>query len=579
MFSDFILGGGGFIMKKKFLCLALCLLMIVASFAGCEEKGRDEVMNDMGEETSVGAVTLNMYLLAESEVSPEQELLVENAVNDIVNAHKIRLDLKYLTADKYYSVIDANLERMKTYYANKEHLSKETEAPVYTDENGLPATYYPPNEEFQVDIFYFSGYDRYLKYSKAGYLANFNETLVSSASTLKGNISSILYENVKNVNGQYDMMPINKEVGEYTYMLVNKDVLAKSQYRASDIASPVSENCRDLLNMVDTYFKDYVPFYSSEGILALDDVKFFGLDNNGFATEDFSLLAGTYDSAWNKGAQNAYPELGALNATKDNGKGTAIDQIKILKDYEFNGYYAEENEADKPFAVGYVKGGLEVLDKYGEDYEITVISKPTLTTEALYNGVLAISKQTKSLSQSAKILSELYTNEELINLLAHGVEGENYVWKNSDVLDENDNPYRVIEKQDKDPRYIYNMDPNKIGNTAMVYPTVNDDPTRAQKILDQNADAKADLLLGFSFYGSGASLTGVPKLNEYSAEALKLITEAKNAEELDTAIAAIGAMMENAEVKAALEDVDGSLAKVYNKWLTDSKIIVVETPA
>lgn len=192
---------------------------------------------------------------------------------------------------------------------------------------------------------------------------------------------------------------------------------------------------------------------------------------------------------------------------------------------------------------------------------------------------MAISKQTKSLSQSAKILSELYTNEELINLLAHGVEGENYVWKNSDVLDENDNPYRVIEKQDKDPRYIYNMDPNKIGNTAMVYPTVNDDPTRAQKILDQNADAKADLLLGFSFYGSGASLTGVPKLNEYSAEALKLITEAKNAEELDTAIAAIGAMMENAEVKAALEDVDGSLAKVYNKWLTDSKIIVVETPA
>ena len=58
-------------------------------------------------------------------------------------------------------------------------------------------------------------------------------------------------------------MPTNTLVGEYTYMLVNKDVLSRSQYKASDIVSPVSANCQDLLSMVDSYFTDYVPFYSS----------------------------------------------------------------------------------------------------------------------------------------------------------------------------------------------------------------------------------------------------------------------------------------------------------------------------
>ena len=102
-------------MKKKILCLALCVLMIVASFVGCAEKSRDELMNQIGEETSKGAVTLTMYILAEDKVSAEQELLVENAVNDIVDSYKIKLDLKYFTEDEYYTTLEKNLARMKTY--------------------------------------------------------------------------------------------------------------------------------------------------------------------------------------------------------------------------------------------------------------------------------------------------------------------------------------------------------------------------------------------------------------------------------------------------------------------------------
>ena len=560
-------------MKKRILSLALCALMIIASFVGCAEKSKEEVMNDIGAKTSEGAVTLTMYILAEDKVSAEQELLVENAVNDIVNSYKIKLDLKYFTEDEYYTTLEKNLAKMKEYYASKDK-AKETETPVYTDDNGLPTTYYPPTEEFQVDLFYFSGYERYKKYEAAGYLGDFTSQLINNASPLKGGISSILYENVKTINGKYDMMPVNGEVGEYTYMLVNKSVLSSTQYKAEDIASLTSDECADLLSLVKGYYPDYVPLYSTEGVLSFENVKFFGSDAKGYASNDFSIIAGTYDSKWTYGKQNAYPAMGTLNASVDNGNGTVAAQIKTLKSYDFNGYYATEADADKPFAVGYIKGGLEVIDEYSDDYEVMVVEAPKLTTEAFYENAIAIAAKTSSMPSSSKILAELYTNEELINILAHGVEGENYVWTNSNVLDKNDQPYRVIQKQNKDDRYIYNIDPYKIGNTAEVYSTVDDDPARSERILAQNGDAKLDLLFGYSLYGQSAHISAMAKVAELSKPIYDKIVAAKNAEELDAALAELDTVAASEEVKAIFAD--GGVSAYYTKWLTNSKIIVTE---
>ena len=567
-------------MKKKILCLALCALMIAACFIGCGDKSKEELMNQIGEETSKGAVTLTMYILAEDKVSEIQEALVEDAVNEIVDHYNIKLDLKYFTKDKYYTTLEKNLAKMKTYYDNKENLNKETEAPVYTDDNGLPTTYYPPNEEFQVDIFYFSGYDKYKKYTDAKYLADFSPEIINNASTLKSGISSVLYENVKFVNGKYDMMPINAEVGEYTYMLINKKVLDSTNYAASQITSLTSKECADLLSMVKKYYPEYVPLYSSEGVITFENVKFFGTDASGIASDDFSLLAGTYNGSWTYGKANEYPAMSGVSKVENNGSGTVIDQIKVFKEYEFNGYYATEEEADKPFAVGYVKGGFDVIEKYGEDYEVVVLDTPTLTTDEFYEGVYAISSKTKSLSASARVLAELYTNEKLINILAHGIEGQNYIWKNSEILDKNDNPYRVIQKQAKDDRYVYNIDPYKLANVAYIYPTVDDDPARSEKILEQNSDAKSDLTLGFTLYGAtvkegkkdvAIDLSPMAKIAEKSKTVYDKILAAKDKTELDAAIAEIDTMLESEEVKAVLE---GKIAAYYMKWLTEKKIYV-----
>ena len=554
-------------MKKKILCLALCVVMVASLLVGCGEKNRDEVMNKIGKDTSDGAVTLTMQILAEDAVSKEQETLVENAVNDIFDTYNIKLDLKYYTAENYYKVLEENFKTMKEFYkGNKEGIAtRAPEEPVYTDaNNGLPITYYPPNEEFQVDLFYFSGYDRYLQYKKNGYLQDFSGRLIDSASKLKGGISSILYEGVKTVNEKYDMMPVNAPVGEYTYMLVNKDILNSTQTSINEITSPVSDKCAELLDMVSTYYPAYTPFYSSEGVLAFDDIEFFGIDGKGFDNGEFSLVAGAYDSDWTYGSADAYPPM-------DKMPDALKDQIKRLKGYEFKGYYTNEDEA-APFAVGYIKGGVEVVEKYSDEYEITVIEAPKLTTEALYENAMAISAFTTDATQSARVLAELYSNEELINILVNGIEGENYIWTTSDVLDENDNPYKVIEKQVKDEKYIYNIDPYKIGNVAKVYPTVDDDPARAQKIFDQNADAKADLTLGFSFYGSDISLAPMKKAAELSADVKAKLLAAKDEAELDAVLAYMDELAEDEDIKKIF-DGDKTASSYYTSWLKKKKII------
>ena len=143
-------------MKKRVFCLLLSALMLAFCFVGCAEKDRSEVMEKIGQEASEGAVRLAMYLVSEKHVSAEQEKLMEEAVNAITEKEfKVRMDLKYFTPEEYYAKLEADLAEQKRFFEN-EGVGKKDEEPVYVDENGLPQTWYPSIEEFQVDIFYFS---------------------------------------------------------------------------------------------------------------------------------------------------------------------------------------------------------------------------------------------------------------------------------------------------------------------------------------------------------------------------------------------------------------------------------------
>lgn len=574
-------------MKKKILCLALCLIMIFASLVGCTEENRAQIMNKIGKDASNGALTVTMALLAEKAVSAEQEALVEAAINEYMSSYGIKLDIKYYTADKYYEKVETDLQTMLDEAAKKkaelesnrknpnatQKATETDEEYIYTNENGQPQIVYPENEEYHVDIFYFSGYDRYLKYKQAGYLADFSTQLKdTNASQIKYGVSSILYEGAKALNSNYNMMPCNTLVGEYTCLLLNKDILKSTNYSSGDIKNLMTDKCADLLSLVKNYYPSYVPLYSSEGPLSFNGVKFFGVDENGFASDEFSLLAGTYDYSWKNGVEGQAPDLSQVTDTLDCGNGTVQDQIIKLKNYEFNGYYGTEADADKPFAVGYVKGDISLFEKYRDDYEIVVLENPKLETEDVYENAFAISSHTKNLPKTALVLSEIYKNEKVVNILAHGIEGVNYNWVDSEERDEETYEfYKVIEPvvyDEETKAFEYYMDPDKIGNSVAVYPTVNDNPIKVENMRKQNYEASYALTFGFYTYDKDYTQS-LKNIIKDSKSAYDLILNAKNAEELDAAFVTIGKYLNKTDCKSLLSTdttVKESILTPYNTW-------------
>ena len=248
-----------------------------------------------------------------------------------------------------------------------------------------------------------------------------------TSQAVKHGVSYVYYDAVKKLNSNYDMMPCNTQVGEYTYLLLNKEVLESANYTVEMVGKLESADLVSFMNFVKENYTEYAPFYSNQQ---------------------------TLPAAFN----------GFTSATDKNAK----------------------------FAVGYVKGDIAIQDEYAAlGYEVVVLEKPVLETADVYENVFAISSYTKQIAKTYLVMYELYTNENIINLLAHGVEGTNYVWTNSTERDPDNGYefYKVVEPITDDPKHVYVMDASKIGNSARVYPTIADNPRRVQNILNQNSEA------------------------------------------------------------------------------------------
>ncbi len=547
-------------MKKRFLCLLLAALMMLLCFAGCAEDTRDEVMAGIGEEASKDAVTLSMYLMAEQPVSAAQEALMEEKVNEITKKKfNIAIDLRYFTPDEYYIELENDLQEMKAFYDGGAE-GQIVDDPVYVDENGLPAVFYPSIEEFDVDIFYFAGCDKYALYKDSGYLADLKEQVESSSKALKAVINNTLFSSFRDVTGGTFAIPTNRAIGEYTYMLLNKNALEKTHYAPEAFTSLTCDNAQDMLKLIDEHYSDeFVPLYSATGELDVLGVQYLGCDENGMLTNNFSILGGTYNTMWKPGAVNSFPSVGGITSSVDSGYYNFTNQVNILKDYEFSGYYAGEGEESKPFAVGYVKGNEQDIAQYRDEYEVVVVKYPTLETEDLYESMFAISSYSNSLAGSAEVLTFLNTDTDFRNLLLYGVEGENYTWVDSDYIDNEGNPYSVVSRNTKDPEKIYVMDALKTGNVALAYDELGQDPVENANIFNHNADLRKDLILGFSYFDSlrngklsSENYGKLVSLDTQAAVIYSSMVAAKDKTELDAAIASLNQLIASDDMTAII---------------------------
>ena len=527
-------------MNKRIISLLLALVMIAACFAGCAKKTDEEAIADTNEAASENAITLAMYLLAEKEVSAEQEKKIEEAVNKITNAKfKIKLDLFYYTEEEYYEALENSFKARLEAEANdliKPPSDEENKEDVMIkDELGVSHILYPTIDSFQVDIFYVGGYEQFIKYMDFAYnddgdtalmYSKIDDQIKGSAKVLEDSISPNLLSYMKSMNNGTYALPTNTDIGEYTYLLINKDVLEKTRYNTtSGLAQFTSLTCaatRSVLSQVATSYKQYVPLYSclGEDGLAVSGIKYWGVDENGVPTTEFSALGSAYSTSALYGTTASY--MSSMDNIMSNS--SFVSQLTYLKQYKSYGYFGTEKDLeDGKVAVAYMKGTADIPVKYADNYEAVIIENPTLTTEDVYSNMFAVSSYTSSVKRSMDILAYLNTDVTFRNLILYGIEGENYQLVESDYVDENGDPYMVVRRLNDD----YMMDVAKTGNTFKAYVLEGEDPSLVEFYKIQNNSMKVDLTMGFHYEWQDYTVSAeyLQELRELSARIYQKIAE------------------------------------------------------
>ena len=268
-------------MNKKLLCLTLSILMLLACvFTSCSTAKDPE---ETGDEVDNSAKTIVMWVITENETTPEAEELVNEAFTKITKAKfKTNVVIKFCTEDEYYEKLEAAIETQQYDILMQEQAAKElrkylklhkgekdndeltkdfyveypeyakyaeveeeeddedgdetTEEETFVNEYGIAEIKYPEPKENQVDILYISGYNRYYDYYEKEWLASLNEELSTSSKKLNDYISTSLINGVQIEGGVY-AIPNNVEIGEYTYMMIDKALFDKYYQKIDKVQS------------------------------------------------------------------------------------------------------------------------------------------------------------------------------------------------------------------------------------------------------------------------------------------------------------------------------------------------------
>ena len=460
-------------MKKRLLSMLVCAFILVPVFlTGCSDT--DETLTV--EQTKASAITLTLYSIVEDGTTETAVKAVQNALNDItentLNTHVI---LKFYTASEYEKVLNDKINEIQADMDLQQRLKDAAEvarkaartagysvasktettaaagtgdetgaANVKADETqineyGIADTVYPDEIDGQMDIFLINSAELYTDLIDKGVLSALEGELSGNSKKLNNYIYPSLL-NSASVNGHTYAIPNNHMVGEYTFMLVNKAVASKYGYSASSL-----ETAADLY---DSGFISSVA--SGEGggtVLMLNDPE-CTID---YATGEEGLL-GTYVTVPMSTTITSYPPEIVF------GIPTYQSILCMKNEYKDSIVYGEMNDySDRTVATAFLSGSYADMQKYEDDYYVSVVKAPTYTMDDVCKSMYGVSAYSVDVSRSMEIISLLTTEPDVVNLLAYGVENVNYIKRDSSDFVE------LLSKEDSGENY-YRMNPDYAGN-------------------------------------------------------------------------------------------------------------------
>ncbi len=136
-----------------------------------------------------------------------------------------------------------------------------TEAETIIDSYGIQQLKYPDPEDNQVDIICVCGYDKYMEYVSKGWLSeDINSQLNGASQAILTYVNEKLITTVKSL-GDIQAVPNNTTIGDYTYLLINKELYNRYQYSYDDLegsANPL-EDLKLFFEDISRYEEGIVP--------------------------------------------------------------------------------------------------------------------------------------------------------------------------------------------------------------------------------------------------------------------------------------------------------------------------------
>ncbi len=500
-------------MKNRRLISLVILLtvfaMLMPTLASCTKEA------DYEEEA---APVYTIYSIKSDDTTDDAIRAVELAINRII-FYRLGVCVKLMlyTEDEYEAAIEAKFAELEAYEAKKEEDKKNnknntsseisdesdgTSQDILTGEkildnleNGIDTELETP----RLDIFLVRGFDTYSKLAAEKKLAALDEKLSSEAKLIKDYVHPYFFQAAKYNSKTYGV-PCNTTIGQYRYIVFDKELLNKYEYDAKTMSS-VSD-LQEYLALIKENEPDVIPLQT-----ATDSSDYSFMFENGFATY--------VDSTGH--VVSSYEDSGLLG------------YLAMIARYNALGYFANsegktaETDPDARFAVSFVDGNeldIETLAaKTGREYDYNVYQVPTATNENTIDSLLCISSYCVSneLDDVAKLLSMLYTDEDLQNLLAHGVKNEHY------MLDDNEQVVRLTTV-DGD---AYSVDRLYAGNQFISTTLAGEDKTIWEKAKEQNRDAVISNTLGFSIQQSSFTYKdeNKKKVTIYEPDYCKILSE------------------------------------------------------
>ena len=209
---------------KRIVSLALCLVVVCLALVGCAETPiGDYLKNYDYEPEKIINMDFDLYIIVGDETDDNAKITVNDKINQYLgDKYNTRLNIKYLTASEYAAEVTSAVSGAEV----KDYIISANKKGGY-DANTENKRVYGGK------IVLVNGADMMKSFTDSGNLYDLSEFLSNDEyvfGTLNTQIPEVLVDAARTDDGKLYCIPNNRVIGEYKYVLINREVALKYNY-------------------------------------------------------------------------------------------------------------------------------------------------------------------------------------------------------------------------------------------------------------------------------------------------------------------------------------------------------------